>query len=262
MMRGTRIFVSFIGSFLLAASVHRTPLAQTMTQPTDQQPPPYAAPPSPSYAPPAYGQPPPGYAQPGATYVESPPPSDAAHDSADRTEERELSRQDHFRIGVLGGVGFPRPLAIEGMVKLEKAIGLGLEYSVLPTFTVYGVETTFHALAADVRFFPLQGPFFLGFRAGRQHLGGDGTVSANGYSAAGSLSVDTTFVNPRIGFLWTFEPGISIGIDAGVQVPLSSSVASTLPVGSTASDEAMKVANTFGTRVLPTVDLIRLGFLL
>jgi hypothetical protein len=188
---------------------------------------------------------------------------DAARDSDEQPAERRgTDRRDHFRLGALGGLGFPRPLAIEGMVKLEKVVALGVEYSVLPTFSAYGVETTFHALAADARVFPLRGPFFVGLRAGHQHIGGVGTVTVNGLSGAGSVTVDTTFVNPRLGFLWTFEPGLSVGIDAGVQIPVSPTVSSTLPAGSVANQEAMRVASAFGTSVLPTIDLIRLGFLL
>lgn len=188
---------------------------------------------------------------------------DAARDSDTWPEQgRETDRRDHFRLGVLGGLGFPRPLAIEGMVKLEKVVALGVEYSVLPTFSVSGVETTFHALAADARVFPLRGPFFIGFRAGHQHIGGVGTLRVNGLAESGGVTVDTTFVNPRIGFLWTFEPGFSVGIDGGVQIPISPTVSNTLPAGSVANQEAMRVANAFGTSILPTIDLIRLGFLL
>jgi hypothetical protein len=188
--------------------------------------------------------------------------SDPAQDTGERPERREETRKDHFRIGALGGVGFPRPLAIEGLVKLERTVGLGVEYSVLPTVDLYGVETTFHAFAADVRFFPFQGPFFLGFRAGRQHLGGTHEVTMNGFSAQGNVEVDSTFVNPRMGLLWTVEPGFTVGIDAGVQIPLSSSTSSSLPQGTIANDRVMHVADSLGDSVLPTIDLLRLGFLL
>lgn len=228
-MHVTRIFILSVGVFAAASSIQTTLHAETMTEP-------------------------------GYTDLTQPTPG---RDTGERTEPREKrSRTDHFRIGVLGGLGFPRPLAIEGMVKIEKTLGLGLEYSALPTLSVSGVDTSFHALAADARIFPFQGPFFIGVRAGRQHLAGTGTVSANGLSAQGSMSVDTTFVNPRIGFLWTFEPGISVGIDAGAQIPVSSNVSSSLPEGTVVSDEALRIARTFGTSVIPTVDLIRVGFLL
>jgi hypothetical protein len=74
--------------------------------------------------------------------------------------------------------------------------------------------------------------------------------------------MDTTFVNPRIGLLWTFGPGFSIGMDAGIQFPVSSSTTSSLPAGTTASQRATSIADTFGNSVIPTIDLLRLGILL
>jgi len=158
-------------------------------------------------------------------------------------------------------------LEIEGLLKLEKTIAIGAEYSVLPTITVSGVQTSFWALAADARVFPFQGPFFFGVRAGRQHLGVDGAATVDHYGTfSESMTVDTTFVNPRLGFLWTWEPGFTIGIDAGVQIPVTSSVSTTIPsqvaLQLPVYSDVVSVANTLGKTVLPTVDLLRIGFLL
>lgn len=177
-------------------------------------------------------------------------------------------RTDHFRVGILGGVGFPRPLAIEGLVKIERLVGLGVEYSVLPKLDVSGVETSFYAVAADARVFPFRNAFFVGLRAGRQHLGGNSDVTVQGFGVVReTVSVDSTFINPRIGFLWTWDPGITLGIDVGVQIPVSSSSTSTiprsaLPASVTVDDDIVRVTNTIGKYALPTVDLLRVGFLL
>jgi hypothetical protein len=229
-MRAFHTFIGTVGSFLFLASMQTELRAQTM----DDQ---------------------------NATSTTA--RRDPSRDSAGQSEKVRSDRdEDHFRLGVLGGFGFPRPLAIEGMVKVERALGLGVEYSVLPSFSVDGVETTFHALAADARLFPLRGPFFIGIRAGHQHLGAAGTVAVNGLRSAQEVTVDSTFVNPRIGFLWTFEPGFTVGIDAGAQIPLTSTISSSLPTGTVANEQAMRVANTLGASVIPTIDLLRLGFLL
>lgn len=227
-MHVNRLLIAFLGTFFLVTSVGTTAYAETLEEPH-------------------------GSDETGAQ---------ADTERQPNADSKKPAREDHFRIGVLGGVGFPRPLAIEGMFKIEKMIGLGIEYSVLPTFTAYGVETTFHALAADASFFPLRGPFFLGVRVGRQHIGGVGTVVVNGLGASGSMTVDTTFVNPRIGFLWTLGPGLTIGMDAGVQIPVSSTVTNSIPVETTASRQATRIADTFGNSVIPTIDVLRLGILL
>lgn len=188
-------------------------------------------------------------------------PADRDGPPADKTQPQR--KHEHFRLGVLGGVGFPRPLAVEGIVKLERTMALGAEYSVVPTFTISGAETRIWAIAADVRFFPFQNAFFVGIRAGRQHLEASGSFAVNGYGVRSeSLAVDTTFVNPRIGFLWTYPPGFSIGIDAGAQIPLTTGSSNSLPPGTVANAGVARFANAYGERALPTLDLLRIGLLL
>jgi hypothetical protein len=190
------------------------------------------------------------------------PPRDRDAPPAHDADAREA---DAFRAGVLGGVGFPRPLAIEVLGKIDRTLALGFEYSVLPTTTISDVRTSFWALALDARLFPMRGPFFVGARAGRQHLAGTTTVSDPSLgSATESVSVDTWFVNPRVGFLWTWQTGLTLGIDAGLQIPLSASESSSVPAaaaGIPAADSATSVASTLGKHVLPTVDLLEVGFL-
>ncbi|HEY3254273.1 MAG TPA: hypothetical protein VGJ91_10005, partial [Polyangiaceae bacterium] len=101
----------------------------------------------------------------------SPPAPSVPADRAGSAEAaRSDKRTDHLRLGALVGVGFPRPLAIEGIVKLERALAFGLEYSTQPRITVSEVSFASWAVAGSARFFPLRGPFFVGMRAGRQHL--------------------------------------------------------------------------------------------
>jgi len=167
-----------------------------------------------------------------------------------------------LRIGALGGLGFPRPLVLEGMVRFRDVLGLGVEYGASPTISISGVDADFWSLSGDLRLFPLQGPFFVGLRAGYQHIGASTTITiAPLGSVAESATLDTYFVNPRIGFLWTLGPGITIATEAGVQVALSSNLASTVPAGVLArSPDATRALNTLGG-ALPTVDLLRIGLL-
>jgi hypothetical protein len=65
--------------------------------------------------------------------------------------------QAPLRIGAVAGVGFPHPLAIEALVKIEGVLALGLEYSALPKTTIVGVNAKAWALAADARIFPFRG---------------------------------------------------------------------------------------------------------
>jgi hypothetical protein len=201
----------------------------------------------------------------------TPAPS-APRDRAGSAEHEQSSkRTDHVRLGVLGSAGFPRPLSIEGIVKLERVLALGLEYSTLPRSTVSDVHFGCWAIAGSARVFPLRGPFFLGLRAGRQHLSADAAVSGYGYTVPITLGVDTTFLNPQVGFLWTWEPGFTLGVDAGLQIPLSSDTSSTLATSAmpSAVQQAVApvqrslegVAGTVGQTVLPTIDLVKVGML-
>lgn len=178
--------------------------------------------------------------------------------------ERSGDDREPFRIGAVAGVGFPRPLAVEGLVKIDDVVALGLEYSLLPKTTIGGVETRFWALAADARVFPFRNGFFIGVRGGRQVLSATATANLGAlgtYSESGSA--ETWFVNPRIGFLWTWRSGFTVGFDAGVQIPINPSLSTTLPAGlpGQVDSTVASIANTFGNETTPTIDLLRVGFL-
>ncbi|MFO0671527.1 MAG: hypothetical protein U0235_18175 [Polyangiaceae bacterium] len=189
----------------------------------------------------------------------------ATRDAPSEEKKPDDGDDETLRVGVLGGIGFPRPLSIEGMVKVKRTLGLGVEYSLMPKIAVSGVEATFNAIAADARYFPFKGAFFIGLRAGHQRMNATSTVTVASYSITESATAEATFINPRIGFLFTGKEGFTIGIDAGVQVPLSSSLTTTLPKNLPTQlqvDSSMsKVAGTFGNDVTPTVDLLKVGML-
>jgi hypothetical protein len=197
----------------------------------------------------------------GAETTDSPPQKDEAprKDEAPPPKDADASRHDgsvHF--SALGGVGFPRPLAIEGVLQFDKLILLGGEYSALPTTNFSGVETSLWAIAADLRVFPMRNGFFVGLRAGKQHLGESATITVSGVTASGGNTADTTFLNPRLGFLWNWH-ALALGIDAGVQIPILTSTTSTLPAGVTAPSGAADLSHFLSQSVIPTVDLLRIG---
>jgi hypothetical protein len=176
-----------------------------------------------------------------------------AQDSPNKDQPK-TDRTDHVRVGAIGGVGFPHPFAVEALVKIERVVAVGAEYGFSPDIGVSGVNASLWSAAGDLRVFPLRGPLFIGARVGLQHFG------ASMAQYAQSMSVDTWFVNPRVGFLWTWKSGFSLGFDAGVQLPLTYSVSGT--AAATSQPQLVSIANTIGGSVLPTIDLLRLGFLL
>jgi hypothetical protein len=112
------------------------------------------------------------------------------------------------------------------------------------------------AIAGDVRGVPWRGVFVIAVKGGFQRL--DASAQP-GYGRAGeSLLAETWFVNPRIGVLWTWQPGLTIGMEAGVQLPVSTKT----QMPASASDEVAKVTNALASSALPTVDLLRIGLML
>jgi hypothetical protein len=180
-----------------------------------------------------------------------------------------------LRLGVLGGVGFPRPLSVEALAQLYGIVTVGLEYGALPPLTIDSVRASLWSVAGDVRVSPFRGSmssFFVGTRFGRQHVGAETPVTVPMLGTANEvLGLDSWFLNPRVGFLWTWpggegrqgdvvQPALAIGIEAGVQIPLGPTVSSTLPLS--LAPDANRAASTLGKTVLPTVDLLRLGLML
>ena len=190
-----------------------------------------------------------------AMQADPPPRKD---DSPAPRETTAPHRDSSVHVGVLGGVGFPRPLAIEAVLELDRLILLGIEYSALPTTNFSGVDTSMWALAGDLRVFPMHNGFFVGLRAGKQHLGETASLTVSGVTATASNTADTTFINPRVGFLWSWR-ALMVGIDAGVQIPVLTTTASSLPAGVSPPSGAADLAHTLSQSVIPTVDLLRIG---
>jgi hypothetical protein len=175
-----------------------------------------------------------------------------------------------LRVGALAGVGFPHPLTIEGVIGVARAIALGAEYGFMPESTIGGVDMTLWSLAGGARIFPFRSPFFLGIRGGHQRFGASMSASLGALgSVSEELAIDTWFINPRIGALWMWDSRLAVGIEAGLQIPLSSSVSSTLPPNlpsdpriTHATSTLNAVTDTLGNNVLPTIDLLKIGLVL
>ena len=183
----------------------------------------------------------------------------------ERDSAKPKNEKEQVQLGFLAGAGFPRPLSGEVMIKIADTVAIGAEYSTMPSTTVGSVAIGYHAYALDVRIFPLQSSFFIGARALRQHLDSSASLAVEGQSYSGSMSMDTWYVNPRLGFLWTWKSGLSLGMDAGLQIPVSHTesltLPSALPPGVQIPSGVTSASDTLGAKVLPTVTLLQLGML-
>lgn len=177
-----------------------------------------------------------------------------------------------WNLGATVGAGVPSPISGQVLVKYKKVIGLNAEYGFLPTLTLPGgdnIQVSQHMADFGLHVYPFKGAFFLGCGMGFQNLSASATTTqqVQGQSVTGqaTASVDTVFVSPRLGFLHRFDFGLAIGMDVGVQIPVSGSttisgsadgVALTPPKGAT------DVAHTIQTTPIPIIHLLQLGWVL
>jgi hypothetical protein len=183
----------------------------------------------------------------------TPPPAEASGEAT--------SPYPPFRAGAIAGMGFPRPFAVEAIAQLWMHAVVGLEYGFMPDVTVHGVQVGTWSVAGDARWLPWRGPLFVGVRAGVQHADLAGSLPVSGWgSVSETLGLDSSFVNPRVGVLWVMRSGLVLGMEAGVEIPLSTSMTSTWSLAY--APDLQRQIEGLQRSVLPTIDLIRIGFVL
>jgi hypothetical protein len=166
-----------------------------------------------------------------------------------RRAERVEDQHQLFHVGaMLGLVSLPRPVDGEVFVKFMDLVSLGFSYSDFPNFVADPVLTAvgangggrvarlddFSSYEANLKIFPFQGAFFFGSSLGHQSLRGAVTESTVAGPQTGTADVQSLYATPRLGFLWNWNSGFLLGVDAGVQLKLSSDVTTSLPPGASA----------------------------
>jgi len=181
----------------------------------------------------------------------------------DETVQRDVTtgkKSEPVHVGAYAAAGFPSPLTLGAMISFEKTVSLGFEYGFLPASKLGSVDVTYRSFAGDLRFYPLQSPFFFGVRVGKQHIAGATTISAPPYgSATVTTDADTWYVNPRVGFLWATSIGLTIGMDAGLRIPTSHTSSNNLPSGIAMPSAVTNVTDVLARKTIPTVTLLQLG---
>jgi hypothetical protein len=194
----------------------------------------------------------------------------------DRGEPKESGSPVHVA-AMLGVVSLPRPIDAEVMVRIANLFGIGLGYSDFPAFIANPLlelagaksETTdarldqFNAFDLDLRVFPFRGRFFVGASFGRQSLKGAVTEGTPFGPQTATVDLTTWYGTPRVGWVWTFEPGFVLGFDLGVQLKLISDRTVTVPPGATPEirDRVDNLADLGASYPLPSLRL-RVGWTL
>lgn len=217
--------------------------------------------------------------EPAPAAATSAGPSAAAGDSTRSPVPYESRQSDNSELpihfGATVGMSLPRPLDAQLYVRAFGFVSVGFSYSDFPSFiadpllSAAGLKNgqtnvrldQFSAWEADLRVYPFAGSFFIGSGLGRQSFKSSVTETTTLGNYNGSVAVSSTYAAPRIGYQWTFGPGLVVGMDAGVQLKLSSDAQVSLPPGSPADmqSQADRVVDVFGNYPLPSVHL-RVGW--
>jgi hypothetical protein len=212
-----------------------------------------------SYIPPNWGNTPP---------QESSEATTPAGPAPNTTEAPPKEEENPLRIGFLVGIGAPRSATAEVYFKFFDVLSIGAVYTYLPRFVgdwilmaynIYdpSLSVTSHSWEVAMRIYPTRGAFFLGANLGR------GSVEAVLYGSTqnATAKVDAPFVAPRMGWLWIFESGITLGVDGGAQIPIGDPEITFDPPAFRDFRPLYNVARTVGKSILPVLNL-RFGYTL
>lgn len=179
--------------------------------------------------------------------------------------------------GVLLGIGLPRIANGEVVVKLGDYFAIGGQYAMIPTITFPGLDAKLgtSTIQGTLRTFPFGGAFYLGVNGGVQML--DASMSEGDLTVKTKMSAPV--IAPQIGWLWMWDSGFALGINAGVQIPFAkepeidveyggvnvASAAGHLPAEKVEKANDMKktvtdAAKLIGKTPFPQIDLIKIGF--
>ena len=163
-----------------------------------------------------------------------------------RAQEKPSGAPVHVA-AMVGVVSLPRPADVAVLVRIVDLFGIGFGYSDFPAFIanplldLVGAKSAstdarldqFNAFDLDLRVFPFRGAFFVGSSFGRQSLSGAVTESTALGPQTATADLTTWYATPRVGWLWTFDPGFVLGLDVGIQLKLTADRTVSVPPGAT-----------------------------
>lgn len=175
------------------------------------------------------------------------------------------------RLGPTFGVGAPDGMRIGGNIRFKGIISAGAGVTMVPETTISAINANVSRDGAEawLRVHPFRGAFFLGAAGGWQVTRGQATATVGtpigAQSGEGRGDVRATYIAPHLGFQWMIPPGITIGFDAGVEIPVASREANVdvshngQPV-SVDTQDVRSALNTIGTAPIPVIHLLEVGF--
>jgi hypothetical protein len=137
--------------------------------------------------------------------------------------------------GVLGGLragpvlslGAPDGLRADLALRYRGVVSMGAGLGTLPSFPVPGMNAKVTRIGGDawVRWHPMRGAFFVGAGAGYTQLRGTMQMPVRAFRVTSTAQADAYagdfYVCPQLGLQWVLPHGITLGFDAGVELPIA-----------------------------------------
>lgn len=184
------------------------------------------------------------------------------------SEKGDEGRLGPFRAGVLVGIGAPSIMSAQIVGTYKGWVGVTAEAGMLPTVSLpigEGVSVQQSHMSFSARVHPFHGMFFLGCGLGASTLQAHTSATSQGVSGQIGMTAKTVFVNPQLGFLHRFKFGLALGMDVGVQIPLSGSTSTDASINGTdvETPEGVRNAVAFAQKQpIPMLNLLRIGYVL
>ena len=121
----------------------------------------------------------------------------------------------------VSGLGLPSPFRIGVEAKWDNSFGLGFDYGYLPVTGIYDSKLKINSYLGTARYYPWRGPFYLGVGFGTQNFQASRTEDFSGENVTATLTLNSVMVVPQVGWRWVWDTGFFLGVEAGVQVALS-----------------------------------------
>ncbi len=169
-------------------------------------------------------------------------------------------------------LGLPVPFRGGLETKWDNLIGLSFDYGFLPSLSFDNVSVGLSGWNVAAHIYPWKGAFFAGLAFGAQNLTGSDTGTVSGVPTTVTVNFNSTFIAPEIGWRWVWNSGFYLGMELGVQIPLSTSsnvsaTTSTSVPGLTGLPEYLDLqskvnskANTYGNNPFPQFALLQIGY--
>lgn len=198
--------------------------------------------------------------------------------------ENEKNDARSWHVGPTIGLGMLDAVRFGVESRIGKNLGIGVSYGFFPSMELMNSKLEISSLQAHVLWYPFEGSFFVGGAIGQQSFKAKQTKTFDSTNsnvtqtatATAKIDVSSMFIAPKIGWNWGApDGGIIVGMDLGLQIPISNSTKYKVDVSPAAQEAAVKatedykdaekdvkdVGDKIGKALIPQFTLFRIGWL-